>query len=126
MKWVLFISLTALSLSLSNAQSLSVAENALKGGKASELSKFFTPKVKICFDDEVKFVSQSAAESMLKNFFAQNQPNAYQRKHIGGEGKSRYSVGELSTSRGKYRVHLYYSDSDTSFLIDEIRFTPQR
>jgi hypothetical protein len=93
---------------------------ALNKGNAADLGVFFTDKVDVSILDNDSSVPSSQAVQRLSDFFSQNVVKTYKRTHLTSpaDGRASYSLGDLSTSTGSYRIYLYY---DTKQKISEIR-----
>ena len=101
------------------AQSGSV-ESALQKGNAKDLGLYFSGMVDVSVPGHEEYVTSSQAVKTLYDFFGQNPVKSYKRSHNSAvqEGRSGYSIGDLSTESGNYRVMLFY---DTNKKIKGIR-----
>ena len=93
---------------------------ALNKGNAAELGVFFAEKVDVSILENDTYVPSGDAVQQLSGFFSQNAVKSYKRIHLTtpADGRSSYSLGDLSTSTGNYRIYLYY---DAKQKISEIR-----
>ncbi|MGB4846865.1 MAG: DUF4783 domain-containing protein [Saprospiraceae bacterium] len=93
---------------------------AINKGNAAELSTFLADKVDVSIVDQDASLSAGEAVKSLSGFFSQNTVKSYKRAHLtpATNGRASYSLGDLSTSTGMYRVYLYY---DAKQKISEIR-----
>ncbi|MEP6646348.1 MAG: DUF4783 domain-containing protein [Saprospiraceae bacterium] len=93
---------------------------AINKGNATELKSFLADKVDVSILNEDASFTSSEAVSSLATFFTQNTVKGYKLAHMtpAANGRSSYSLGDLNTSSGTYRVYLYY---DGKQKISEIR-----
>ncbi len=105
--------------SFSNAQQ--AIEDALSKGNTTVLGEYFPSQVEMAVLNQEDSFSKTRALSLLSNFFEANKPTKYKRVHNGSskDNLSFYTIGELTTSKGVYRVYLYF-DKKTN-LISELR-----
>jgi hypothetical protein len=63
------------------------------------------------------------ATTLMKDFFAKNKPKGFSQMHQGAsKGKdTQYTIGEMPTVSGNYRVYLYMKVVNDNYLIQEIR-----
>ncbi|HZV70497.1 MAG TPA: DUF4783 domain-containing protein [Saprospiraceae bacterium] len=93
---------------------------AINKGSASELGTYLSPKVDVSILDEDVSLTSGEATRYLESFFSKNTVKSYKRAHLtpATNGRSSYSLGDLITATGTYRVYLYF---DTNQKISEIR-----
>jgi len=93
---------------------------ALNKGSAADLGVFFNNSVDVSILNSDATMSASQAVEALTNFFSQNPVKGYNRAHLTApqNGRASYSLGDLYTTNGTYRVYLYF---DTQKKISEIR-----
>jgi Domain of unknown function (DUF4783) len=93
---------------------------AFNKGNGAELSTYLADKVDVSILDQDASLSSDEAVKSLSGFFSQNTVKSYKRAHLtpATNGRASYSLGDLSTSTGMYRVYLYY---DAKQKISEIR-----
>ena len=102
-----------------NAQSTSV-DAALQKGSATELSTSFAKNIDLLLLGDESTVTTQQATTMLADFFTKSVVKGYKQNHssTAQSGKSNYSIGDLYTDNGTYRVTIYY---DASKKISELR-----
>lgn len=102
---------------------LSVIQKALSEGDASTLSNYFDATLEITVLDKQDVLDKTKATETLKNFFAKNKPRAYNSVHQGSSkgSASHYTIGDMQTSGGNFRVYIYYKSNGSNILIQEIR-----
>jgi len=93
---------------------------ALNKGSAADLGVFFAGSVDVSILNEDATMSSPKAVEMLTSFFSVNTVKGYNRAHLTApqNGRASYSLGDLYTSNGTYRVYLYF---DAQKKISEIR-----
>ena len=93
---------------------------ALNKGSAADLGGYFAEKVDVSILDNDSSLSSTETVNHISTFFNQNAVKGYKRAHLtaAANGKAGYSLGDLATSTGTYRVYLYY---DAKQKISEIR-----
>jgi hypothetical protein len=95
-------------------------EAALQKGSAKELATYFNKNVELSIPDiEDSFTADKAVQT-LDVFFTGQTVKGYKRVHLSApqEGRSNYSIGDLYTAKGTYRITIYY---DSTRKITEIR-----
>lgn len=106
-----------------NAQ-MSDVYSALKSGNATALSSHFEDMLEVCILEDQSLYSKAEATSMIAKFFQQNKPSGFKEMHQGSsKGKdSKYTIGQLDTSNGSYRVYIFATQKGNKVNIQEIRF----
>jgi hypothetical protein len=102
---------------------LSVIQKALSEGDANTLSNYFDATLEITLLEKYDVLDKPKATESLKNFFAKNKPRTYNTVHHGSSkgSASHYTIGDMQTASGNYRVSIYYKSSGNNVLIQEIR-----
>jgi hypothetical protein len=102
---------------------LSVIQKALSEGDASTLSNYFDANLEITLLDKYDVFDKTKATEALRNFFAKNKPRTYNTVHHGSSkgSASHYTIGDMQTTGGNFRVSIYYKSSGNNVLIQEIR-----
>lgn len=93
---------------------------ALNKGSAAEIGVFFAGNVDVSILNTDATMSSGQAVQTLTDFFSKNMVKGYNRAHLTSpqNGRSAYSLGDLYTSNGTFRVYLYF---DADKKISEIR-----
>ena len=93
---------------------------ALNKGSASDVGVFFAPKLDISMPGTEATLTSAEAVRTLTAFFDQNTVKGYNRAHLTApqNGRAAYSLGDLYTANGTYRVYLYYNNDK---MISEVR-----
>ena len=102
---------------------LSVIQKALSEGDATTLGNYFDASVEMTLIDKQDVVDKTKAVETLKTFFVKNKPRTYNAVHQGTSkgNASHYTIGDMQTAGGNFRVYLYYKSSGNNILIQEIR-----
>ncbi|MGE0561117.1 MAG: DUF4783 domain-containing protein [Flavobacteriales bacterium] len=96
--------------------------NALKMGNAAELSRYFESSIDLSIPGNEGAFSKTQSELILKNFFVKNQPSSFKIMHNGdSKNNTHYSIGNLTTSKGNFRVYILYKETGTVTTILELR-----
>jgi hypothetical protein len=127
MKNFLFLLLFAPAVAFATDQgnpSLDAIAKALGAGDADALGRYLADNVAISIQDKEQNYSKARATEALRSFFGANKPKSFSQVHQGTsrENSDQYSIGNLNTASGNYRVYLYLKQSGNSLIIQEIRF----
>jgi len=95
-------------------------EAALQKGSAADLSSQFAKSVDLLLLGDESTVTSQQATTMLADFFAKSGVKGYKQNHMSAaqNGKSTYSIGDLYTNNGTYRITIFY---DAAKMITEMR-----
>jgi hypothetical protein len=104
---------------LTFAQSSGI-DAALQKGSAQDLGIYFSGNIELSLPDLEDTYTADKAVTILSDFFAKQSVKGYKRNHLSApqEGRSNYSIGDLYTAQGTFRITLYF---DTQKKITEIR-----
>ena len=104
---------------------LGIAQNAnvdaaLQGGNASGITPYLAKSVDVLVMGDESTVTPQQATTLLADFFTKASVKGYRQNHNSAaqNGKSTYSIGDLTTGSGIYRVTIMY---DATRKISEIR-----
>lgn len=129
MKYIILI-FTFSALIFSNAKSeispnFALIAAAISNGNADALSKYFDADVEIAIFDKEESYPKDVAATVMKDFFTKNKPKSFTQVHQGAsKGKdTQYSIGEISTATGNYRIYLYMKIVNDLYIIQEIRIS---
>ena len=102
---------------------LAAVTKALSEGDATALNAFLDTTVELTLLDKQNVYDKSQATSALRDFFSRNKPRSFNAVHQGTSrgNTSHYTIGDMGTASGNYRVYLYYKSNGGSVLIQEIR-----
>ena len=130
LKNILIISWLSVAVYLQNAFHEKYAMNlpneivqALKGGDAKTISKYFNSSVELNFSEIQGVYGKAQAEQILKDFFSKNASAngkfEYKHLHTNPRDNAQYYIGELITEKGIiYRLHIFMKDQ----RIHQMRF----
>jgi len=93
---------------------------ALQKGSAEDLSSQFAKSVDLLILGDESTVTPQQATTMLADFFAKSGVKGYKQNHVSAaqNGKSTYSIGDLYTNNGTYRITTFF---DAAKMITELR-----
>jgi hypothetical protein len=96
---------------------------AISTGNADALAKFFDTDVEISFFEKGDSYEKEKATTLMKDFFSKNKPRGFSQMHQGAsKGKdTQYTIGEVATASGTFRVYIYMKVINDNYLIQEIR-----
>ncbi len=96
---------------------------ALSEGDASTLSNYMDNTVELTILASQNVYSKVQATTVLNDFFAKNKPRSFNAVHQGSSkgSSSHYTIGDMSSTTGTYRVYLYYKSVGDKAIIQEIR-----
>ncbi len=97
--------------------------NAIKAGNAKELAKYFNSNIELIILDKEGVYSKPQVELILKDFFRQNIPSQdrFIKLHEGGKDASKYVIGTLITTKGRYRVYYLMKGINNELTIHNFR-----
>jgi uncharacterized protein DUF4783 len=98
---------------------------ALRGGNASELSKYLDDNIEISMPDKSDSYSRAQGILILKDFFSYNNVINFDVKHKGDGPNGQYCVGTLYTKNGNYRTNVFMKMKTDKQVVKEIRFQTQ-
>jgi hypothetical protein len=127
MKHLLFLLLFVPMAAFANGQgnpSLEAIAKALSAGDADALGRYLADNVAISIQDKEQNYNKARATEALRSFFGANKPKGFNQVHQGTsrENSDQYSIGNLSTANGNFRVYLYLKQAGSGLIIQEIRF----
>ncbi len=112
-----------ISVSSQLTENISIITKALSDGDATTLGNYFDSSVELTILDAQDVMDKAKATETVKSFFLKNKPRAYNMVHQGTSkgNSSHYTIGDMQTSSGNYRVYLYYKSAGDKVLIQEMR-----
>jgi hypothetical protein len=96
--------------------------DAIKTGNAVQLSRYFNTSIELAIPGTEDIYSAQQAELIIKDFFAKHVPSNFIILHKGGKEDSQYAIGNLTTSKGNFRVTLWIKVKDNKPYIHQLRF----
>ncbi|MFM2266718.1 MAG: hypothetical protein RL757_158 [Bacteroidota bacterium] len=105
------------------AVNLSPITKALSEGDAAALGSFFDATIDLTVLTKQDLLDKSKATETLRQFFQSNKPKSFNAMHQGTSkgANSQYTLGDLITANGTFRVYLYYRVTGDKILIQEMR-----
>jgi hypothetical protein len=94
---------------IDNALSQNVKPSLIKGfstGNAQVIGAHFNANVEIALKGKNDLYSKSQGIQVLKTFFENNSPSAFEIIHEGNSNNLNYYIGNLTTSKGKFRITI--------------------
>lgn len=96
---------------------------AFQKGDAKAMSAYFDKTVDLTFSEETNTYSKKHAEQVLSKFFAKIEPNDFtQRSGDSKYNNSKYSIGILKSSKGEYKVYMFFIHRNDMNYLKELRF----
>jgi hypothetical protein len=119
----LFSFLMPVSWTTETDKNLSVIQKALGEGDANTIGYYFDASVELKLVDKQDMLDKAKATEALRGFFSKNKPRAFSTVHQGSSkgSSSHYTIGDLQTATGNFRVYIYYKAAGGNFAIQEIR-----
>ncbi|MFK7806821.1 MAG: DUF4783 domain-containing protein [Saprospiraceae bacterium] len=124
MKQLMIVFLATSSLFFNSDQGLDGITKAMKSGDATALSQYFDSDIELTILNDIDILNKQSAKQEIASFFKKNAPSGYAQLHQGTSKGQRgqYSIGNLTTSNGKFRVYIYMKVEGGKYLIQELRF----
>lgn len=113
----LFIGLTASRFPISDDLTV-----AFKSGNVDKIATHFTDPIDLSIPNNEGVFSKTQATQILKTFFTKNKPSNFKVVHNGdSKNNAHYSIGNLTTSNGAYRIYILYREVKSINIILELR-----
>ena len=94
---------------------------AFQQGNIDILSEFFNIRLQINISDQEYMCSKAQAKEIMREFFNNNKPASFSIIFEGGKEDSNFSIGNLVTNNGNYRVNVFFRKFDGVYLIHLLR-----
>ena len=96
----------------------------LKAGDASGISRYFGSSVDITINSSTSTYSRTQGELVLRDFFSKNTVHDFTVNHSGNSSDrpATFTIGNLQTDNGRYRVYMWLKPRDGGYVLKEIRF----
>lgn len=96
--------------------------SALKSGNSQKVATFFEKSVDLSIPNNEGVYSKMQAQLILKTFFLKNKPSDFTIVHNGNsKNNSFYSIGNLKTNKGTFRVYILYKEVDGKTIVLELK-----
>ena len=107
------------------AQDASGVVNALKSGKASEVSEYFDKILDLKFPDkeEIKSIGKNQAGIALKSFFESNNVKGFELSSQREMGGTMYIAGKLTNGSEGYKISIMMKSRDGRPQIITVRIS---
>lgn len=112
----------------SQAELLEDISVAFKSADHRLLAKHFSGKIEINLLEQSNVYSRSQAEMVMKDFFSKFEPLDFQilYKNNPSSEQVKFSIGQLETNSGKFRIFFILKMIDGTLYIQEMRFEQER
>ena len=94
---------------------------AFQQGNIEALSDFFNVRLQVNISDREYMCSKAQAKEIMREFFNNNKPASFSIIFEGGKEDSNFSIGNLVTNNGNYRVNVFFRKFDGVYLIHLLR-----
>lgn len=95
---------------------------AIETGDAETLSKHLTSSIDLTIGDDEDMYPRDEAAKKIKAFFAAHKPSGFEIKHKGtSKLDDQYRIGDLTTSKGKFRVTFFIKKTDKGMKVKQLR-----
>jgi hypothetical protein len=91
--------------------------NAMKAGQAAKVAKYFHESLELTILDKDYVASKNQATRIMENFFKEHPPTGFSISFEGTKEKSKYAIGNLTTSKGNFRVNIFFLNKDDKRLV---------
>ncbi|MGQ7870543.1 DUF4783 domain-containing protein [Sunxiuqinia sp. sy24] len=98
---------------------------SLKTGDASTLSNYFNENIELVVLDKDNVYSKEQAKQIVASFFSSNSPQRFAIIHQGGKEGARYAIGNLTTTKGVFRVYFLLKEKGQKDYIHQLRIEKQ-
>ncbi|WP_422360437.1 DUF4783 domain-containing protein [Reichenbachiella sp.] len=99
---------------------------ALNAGSAKELIKYFNEVTELKIDDSGANYSRIQAESVLRDFFQQNQVENFDYIHKGASPEGlKYNIGMYNAKSGTFRVVILLKEVKGQYVVDTMNFNKE-
>jgi len=123
MKALMIISFLTVQLFSSSNTAVDTISTALRTGDSKQISEYFGTSVDVTILDFHGFVDKATTTKKVNEFFSDKAVDGYKVIHSGkSKGKeSVYTIGQLKTDKGVYKVYMFISELKDSHIIQEIK-----
>ena len=90
---------------------------AMKAGEAAKVARFFHESLELTILEKDYVASKNQATRIMENFFKEHPPTGFTISFEGTKEKSRYAIGNLTTSNGNFRVNIFFMSKDDKGLV---------
>ncbi len=90
---------------------------AIGKGDATAMSAWFHQSLEMTILEEEYETSKNQASRILESFFKNHTPTGFTISFEGSKEQSKYAIGTLVTSRGSFRVNMFFLNKEGKRLI---------
>lgn len=121
---ILFVLLTGfISFSQPTTDVTQEVARAVREGNAEQLASFFGQTIDITLTSSEGTYSKAQATLIMKDFFDQYPPSAFEVKHEGSsDNGSLYMIGDYSSGKVTFRVYILLKLVNAVYVIQQIQF----
>jgi hypothetical protein len=94
---------------------------AFKTGNSSKLALYFDNVVAVTLPDKSDSYSKTQAETIIRDFFANNPVKGFDVMHKGDNNGSQFFIGTLQTKNGSYRTTVFLKQKGERQFLQEIK-----
>ena len=94
--------------------------NAFRDGNSRELSNYFFENVEVKILGKEEVYSRAQAEAIMKQFFEQYKPNAFQIQDYTAKTSTNCAIAKLKTQKGNFRVILRIKGIKSAFFLQSL------
>lgn len=121
----LIIGLVLANFAFSQADITAPMTEAIKTGNASKIGSYFAPNVDLTLPGTEEVLPADQAKKLLERFFSQHPAKSFAVKHRGtSKMNDHYRIGDLSTSKGNFRVTFFMKSESGKFSVTQFRIEP--
>ena len=119
----MIISLLTAQLITSSNTAVDTISTALRSGDSKQISEYFGASVDVTILDFHGFVDKATTTRKFNEFFSDKTVDGYKVIHTGkSKGKeSVYTIGQLQTDKGAYKVYMFITEQQNGHAIQEIK-----
>ena len=100
-----------------------LVKKAIISGNSKQLAVHFSQSIELLIKNKEDVYSKAQAELMLKDFFNKNIPRDFIVEIEGESDGINYTIGNLNTSKGKYRIYLSYQNIRGETVINRLNIS---
>jgi hypothetical protein len=105
------------------AQVNSGVKDAFNNGNSQQLAKFFCKNIELLIIQKEDVYSKAQAEIILKDFFSKHEPDSFKIENEGYSNGVNYTIANLTTSNGKFRIYFTFQRNSGNQLINRLNIT---
>jgi len=90
---------------------------AMKSGEADKVAQFFHQSLELTILEKDYMASKNQATRIMANFFKEHTPKGFTISFEGTKEKSKYAIGDLTTSEGEFRINMFFMNKEGNRLI---------